>query len=175
MTPEAAVGRSKIGGTAALSAARPQEPTGRGRLDGAMTGPPGRGDPPAARGPGRRRRRTVRRTRRVAVRLSEEEWAVLIQAAARDGAALAAYVATAATGVARGEVTPIPASTADALRELAEARRQVQRFGVLVNQAVARLHATGTVPASLEPAVRVCAQAVNRLDDAAVRLRPPSS
>lgn len=108
------------------------------------------------------------------MRLDDAEWELLATAAGIEGTALAAYMALAAVGVARGEVTPIPSSTAELLRELANARRQVQRFGVLVNQAVAKLHATGEPAPALGDAVAICAGAVSRLDEAVVRVRSPS-
>jgi hypothetical protein len=58
----------------------------------------------------------------------------------------------------------------EVLRELVEARTQLRRFGVLVNQAVASLHSTGTPPASLVRAVELAARAVRRVDDATVAL-----
>jgi hypothetical protein len=57
------------------------------------------------------------------------------------------------------------------LGELLEARAQVRRFGVLVNQAVARLHASGELPGELGAAVAACTRAVGRLEVAAVAVR----
>lgn len=121
----------------------------------------------------RRRRRTSGRRRAVTVRLNDAEWELLAAAAGARGSALAAYMGLAALGVARGELTPLPSTTAELLRELSDARRQVQRFGVLVNQAVAKLHATGHAPPALGEALAVCARAVGRLDEAVLRVRPP--
>jgi hypothetical protein len=58
----------------------------------------------------------------------------------------------------------------EALRELVEARTQLRRFGVLVNQAIAALHSTGTPPASLMRAIDLATRAVRRVDDATVAL-----
>lgn len=124
---------------------------------------------------GRRRRRTSGRRHEITIRLDDRERELLVTAARANGAALAAYVSVAALGVARGEVTPVPSTTAELLRELADARRQVQRFGVLVNQAVAKLNATGQAPPALDPAVTICTRAVRRLDEAVVHVRPSRS
>ena len=56
------------------------------------------------------------------------------------------------------------------MRELVEARTQLKRFGVLVNQAVAALHSTGSPPASLVHAIELAARAVRRVDAATVAL-----
>jgi hypothetical protein len=58
----------------------------------------------------------------------------------------------------------------EALRELVEARTQLRRFGVLVNQAVTALHSTGVPPTGLVRAVELAARAVRRVDDATVAL-----
>lgn len=109
------------------------------------------------------------------VRLDDSELELLARAAEVDGSALAAYISLTALGVARGQLAPIPSTTAELLRELSDARRQVQRFGVLVNQAVAKLNTTGQAPPALGEAMGICTRAVLRLDEAVVRVRPPRS
>jgi hypothetical protein len=50
-------------------------------------------------------------------------------------------------------------------RQLFEARTAVNRFGSLVNQAVAALHSTGRAPMdALAHAVALCARAVRNVD-----------
>ena len=122
--------------------------------------------------PGSRRRRRGLRARehRMVVRLSVEEAAVIATAAAAAGMAPAAWAADAAAAVARDEVTPLPTTQREAVAELVAARLQVRRFGTLVNQAVAALHATGQPPTGLASAVSLCSRAVVRLDEATVRL-----
>ena len=122
--------------------------------------------------PGARRRRRAREPRdhRLLLRLSTEEAAVIATAAAAAGMAPMAWAADAAAAVARDEVTPLPTSQREAVGELVAARLQVRRFGVLVNQAVAALHATGQPPTGLASAVSLCSRAVVRLDEATVRL-----
>jgi hypothetical protein len=124
---------------------------------------------------GRRRRRTSGRRHEITIRLDDGERELLVKAARANAVALAAYISVAALGVARGEVMPIPSTTAELLRELTDARRQVQRFGVLVNQAVTKLNATGNAPPALDAAMAICTRAVRRLDEAVVRVRPPRS
>lgn len=92
-------------------------------------------------------------------------------AAALEGLTPTGYAAKAAVDVARGRVRPTPSTTADALAELLEARAQVRRFGVLVNQAVAKLNATGEADGALEAAVAACTRAVGRVEEAAVAVR----
>jgi uncharacterized protein (DUF2062 family) len=53
------------------------------------------------------------------------------------------------------------------VQELVDARRQWQRYGTLLNQAVARLHSTGQA-VELGAAVAGCERAVLRLQQAAV-------
>jgi len=130
----------------------------------------------AARGPrGPRTRRRLReseqRVHRLTPRFSVEELEDVTVAAALEGLTPTGYVAKAAVDVARGRVRPTPSTTADALAELLEARAQVRRFGVLVNQAVARLNATGEADGALEAAVAACTRAVGRVEEAAVAVR----
>jgi len=92
-------------------------------------------------------------------------------AAAVGGLTPTGYAAKAAVDAALARTAPVPVRTADALRELLEARAQVRRFGVLVNQAVAKLNATGELSAELGAAVAACTRAVGRVEEAAVAVR----
>lgn len=49
-------------------------------------------------------------------------------------------------------------------------RARVREIGVLLNQAVARLHSTGRPGQSLEPAARIAARRLERLDEAVLTL-----
>lgn len=80
------------------------------------------------------------------------------------------YVASTSVAVARGEVTPLPASTGDAVRELVAARTQLRRYGTLLNQVVARLHATGAADAALTAALDRCDAATLAVTGAVTRL-----
>lgn len=81
------------------------------------------------------------------------------------------YVAKAAVDLAAARVRPTPTAVVDALQELLVARRQVQRFSVLVNQAVAKWHANDKLPAELLSAVALVGRVLPRLEDAAVAVR----
>lgn len=107
------------------------------------------------------------RTRRVTVRLGEEEFAAIELAAGRAGLTTTGYVGAVALAAARGTVPPAPSQTQLALAELMAARAQVRRFGGNVNQAVAQLNSTGEAPEWLAQAVAMTARAVRRVDEAA--------
>lgn len=122
------------------------------------------------RASGRRRRRTSGRTYRLTLKFTAAEFAPVREAAAASGLTPTGYAASGAVALARGQVHPLPSSMGEALRELVEARTQLRRFGVLVNQAVAALHSIGTPPASLMRAIELATRAVRRVDDATVAL-----
>jgi len=122
-------------------------------------------------GSGRRRRRqVVARPHAVFARFSAEEFEVLGVAAAAAGLTPTSFVAARAVAVARGVVRPVPSGTAEVVRELVEARTQLVRFGVLLNQAVAKLNATGQVDGALAAAVQRCDAATASLRAATERL-----
>ena len=106
-------------------------------------------------GQGRRRaRQPVPRTRRVEFTLNGEEYALLVEAARRAGMARRAYVATvvlaaAANGPATSGQDPLEL----VLIELMRAAGLVRRIATNLNQAVAKLNATGQ-PAGDLPALR---------------------
>jgi len=106
----------------------------------------------------------------VFVRLSEEEFEVVGAAAAAVGLTPTSYVAASAVAVARGQVRPVPSGVGNVVRELVEARAQMVRYGVLLNQAVARLNATGEVDGSLVAAARRCDAATVSVRAATERL-----
>ncbi len=116
-------------------------------------------------GQGRRRaRQAVPRTRRVEFTLSGEEYAILVEAAGQAGMARRAYAAQAAlTAAANGN--PIsdqePLALALVLTELMRAAGLVRRIATNLNQAVAKLNATGQ-PAGNLPAC--AAQSIRRAD-----------
>ncbi len=118
----------------------------------------------------RRRRQVVARPHAVFARFSAEEFEVLGVAAAAAGLTPTSFVAARAVAVARGVVRPVPSGTAEVVRELVEARTQLVRFGVLLNQAVAKLNATGQVDGVLVAAVQRCDAATASLRAATERL-----
>ena len=117
----------------------------------------------------RRRRQVVARPRSVFARFSEEEFEVVSVAAAGVGVTPTSFVAAQAVAVARGLVCPVPSGVGEVVRELVEARTQLVRYGVLLNQAVARLHATGQVDGGLAAAAR-CDAAMSSVRAATERL-----
>ena len=114
-------------------------------------------------GQGRRRaRQPVPRTRRVEFTLSGEEYAVLVEAAGRAGMARRAYAAQAAlTAAATGSPISDREPLALVLTELMRAAGLVRRIATNLNQAAAKLNATGQ-PAGNLPAY--AARTIRRAD-----------
>ena len=95
-----------------------------------------------------------------------------LQAAAdRSGLARGAYAAEAALAAARGVAGAADVPLPEVLRELIGASGQVRRIGVNLNQAVARLHATGQRHGDLVPYAAECARGAARLDVVAEDVR----
>ena len=128
------------------------------------------GQPASAR-PRRRTRHQARRPRTVRFALTEEEYAELSAAARHAGLARGAYAAEATLSVARGAVTTPDAPLRDAFYALDRAALLVRRIGVNLNQAVAKLNATGQwsgdLPRYAEESIRRAA----RLEEAGEDLR----
>jgi hypothetical protein len=99
--------------------------------------------------------------------LTSAEYADLRAAADRSGLARGAYAAEASMAAARGTAGAADVPLREALRELVWASGQVRRIGINLNQAVARLHATGQRPGNLEPYAAECLRRAARLDAAA--------
>lgn len=128
--------------------------------------PPGSDE--AERGSGRHRSHgRPSRERRVNLRLSDDEYAALAEAAGTAGLTPAGFATEAALAAARGEGMPEHRALRALLVELMAARTQVRRYGVNVNRAVAQLQATGETPGWLERAAAGADRGVARLDDAA--------
>ena len=110
----------------------------------------------------RRARQPVPRTRRVEFALTGEEYAVIVAAAGRAGLARGAYVgqavlAAAANGRYAGGQEPLR----QVLIELMRAAGLVRRIGTNLNQAVAKLDATGQPTGDLP---RYAAESICRAD-----------
>ena len=129
------------------------------------------GRSPAGSRSRRRPRQPDARPRTVRLPLTEEEFADLEQAAGRAGLAKAAYAAEAALAVARGKAAEPDALFQDALAEVIHAAGLVRRIGVNLNQAVAKLNATGQSPGELIPCARICMRRAEHLDAVAEQLR----
>jgi len=119
----------------------------------------------------RRPRQPVPRPRLVKFFLTDDELAELDEAAGQAGLARGAFAAEVTMAVARGRQTKISAPLREALVELMSAAGLVRRVGTNLNQAVARLNATGQRGEDLLPAAQMCARVIRRLDEAAEHVR----
>jgi hypothetical protein len=86
------------------------------------------------------------------------------------GLAAAAYIVQAGLDRAEHRAAPICEVQREALAELIRASGLVRRIGTNLNQAVARLHATGAPGPDLGPAAAYCMRVANRLDEAASQI-----
>jgi len=128
----------------------------------------GAADQAAAR---RRARQAVPRPRLVKFFVTDQEIAELDDAAGRAGLARGAFAAEAALAAARGTQPRAASPLREALVELMSAAGLVRRIGTNLNQAVARLNATGQRGEDLLPAAEFCVRVIRRLDEAAEQLR----
>ena len=119
----------------------------------------------------RRSRQAVPRPRVVQFSLTEEEFAEVSVAAERSGLARGAFAAEATLAAARGVPARVWSPLREALVELMTAAGLVRRAGTNLNQAVARLNATGQRGEDLLPAAQFCVRVIRRLDEAAEQLR----
>ena len=120
---------------------------------------------------GRRSREAARRARRVEFTLTDEEFGELGAAAAQAGLSRGAYAAEAALAAARGGPGQVGVPLREALVELMSAAGLVRRVGTNLNQAVARLNATGQRGEDLVPSAQFCMRVIRRIDEAAEHLR----
>jgi hypothetical protein len=119
----------------------------------------------------RRSRQTVPRPRLVKFFLTEDELAELDDAAGQAGLARGAFAAEVTMAAARGRPTRSGAPLRETLVELMSAAGLVRRVGTNLNQAVARLNATGQRGEDLLPAAQFCVRVIRRLDEAAEHVR----
>src|SRR5712692_3732298 len=119
----------------------------------------------------RRSRQAVSRPRVVQFSLTEEEFTEVSIAAQRTGLARGAFAAEATLAAASGAPARTVSPVRDALVEVMSAAGLVRRAGTNLNQAVARLNATGQRGEDLLPAARFCVRVIRRLDDTAEQLR----
>jgi len=119
----------------------------------------------------RRPRQQARRCYRVEFSLTAGEFAALQEAAGRVGLARGAFAAQVVLAHVSGSAAGPQAPGREALRELLRAAGLVRRIGVNLNQAVARLNATGQRPGELDACARVCMRRVANLDAAAEQVR----
>lgn len=119
----------------------------------------------------RRSRGSSGRVRSVRFGLTEEEYREVRAAAEHAGMAKGAYAACATLAAARGLVNPAQSPFRQALTELIRAATLVRRIGVNLNQAVAKLNATGQRSADLLPYAAESLRRAERLDAAAEEVR----
>jgi hypothetical protein len=119
----------------------------------------------------RRSRQAVPRPKVVQFSLTEEEFEEVSAAAARSGLARGAFAADVTLAVARGTQSRAGSPVREALVELMAAAGLVRRVGTNLNQAVARLNATGQRGDDLLPAAQFCVRVIRRLDEAAEQVR----
>jgi len=125
------------------------------------------GDPQGSR----RSKHGGRRPHKVEFRLTNEELELLDNAARRSGRARGAYAAEVTLAAARGGSAGVSAALREALGELITASGLVRRIGVNLNQAVAKLNATGQRSGDLLPYARESLRRAGRLDAAAEEVR----
>ena len=120
----------------------------------------------------RRARQETRRPLRVHFSLTETEFAALEEAAGRAGLARGAFAAQVVLAhVNGGDAGGPEAPDREALRELVRAAGLVHRIGVILNQAVKKLNATGQRSGDLLACAAECMRRVEHLDEAAEQVR----
>ena len=125
-----------------------------------------------ASAPSRRRaRQAVKRSRTIRFDLTEAEFGEVRAAADQAGLARGAFAARAALAVARGGGLSDESPQRQALGEFIRAAGLVRRIGVNLNQAVAKLNATGQRSGDLLPYAAESLRRVHLLDQAADELR----
>jgi hypothetical protein len=124
------------------------------------------------RGQGARRaRQQPGRSRRVHFSLTEQEFAALEEAAGRTGLARGAFAAQVVLAHVNGSAAGPEAPDREVLRELVRAVGLVRRIGVNLNQAVARLNATGQRSGDLLLYARERMRRAGHLDEVAEEVR----
>jgi hypothetical protein len=103
--------------------------------------------------------------------LTGQEFAALEEAAGRAGLARGAFAAQVVLARVTGSTAGPEAPGREALRELVRAAGLVRRVGVNLNQAVARLNATGQRPGELVWYARASMRLAGRVDEAAEEVR----
>jgi hypothetical protein len=117
-----------------------------------------------------RRHQQPRRGRLMMLRYDEAEFAAVLDAARRSGLTPSGYAAEVALAFATESRPPEGDPLREALVELMQARTQVRRFAVNINQAMGVLHTTGEAPEWLARATDLTTQAVARLDAVTAKL-----
>jgi hypothetical protein len=119
----------------------------------------------------RRARQQPGRPFRVHFSLTEAEFAALEAAASRAGLARGAFAAQVVLAHVQGDAAGQETPGREALRELVRAAGLVRRIGVNLNQAVAKLNATGQRSGDLLWYARESLRRAGHLDEAAEEVR----
>ena len=124
-----------------------------------------------SRPPRRRARQPAKRRRTVRFDLRDEEFSELSAAADRAGLARGAFAAQVALLAARSGMVVAESPLREALGEFVRAAGLVRRIGVNLNQAVAKLNATGQRSGDLLPYAAESIRRAQLLDQAAEEVR----
>ena len=119
----------------------------------------------------RRSRQAVPRPKTVQFSLTQEEFDQLSNAATWAGMARGAFAAEVTLAAASGAQARTASPLRETLDELMAAAGLVRRIGTNLNQAVAKLNATGQRSDDLLPAAEFCVRVIRRLDEAAEQVR----
>ena len=104
------------------------------------------------------------RSRAMTIKFSPRECAEVQAAAERAGMAVSAWVGMTATSAARHEAVPLRQFQREVITELVRCGWQIGKAGVNLNQAVAKLNATGTPDDRLEPSAAWLLRVAERVD-----------
>ena len=119
----------------------------------------------------RRSRQAAPRPKTVQFSLTQDEFNHVSNAAARAGMARGAFAAEVALAATSGAQARTACPLRETLDQLMAAAGLVRRIGTNLNQAVAKLNATGQRSEDLLPAAEFCVRVIRRLDDAAEHVR----
>lgn len=120
------------------------------------------------RGSSRRERSEERREHRVTIRLTPSEMAALADAARREGLALAAFVAQAATDRAEYRAAPVGAVQRAAIAELIRISGLLCSADALLNQAITVPPSSGAACQDLAAAIAYTMNVLAQVDEATV-------
>jgi hypothetical protein len=119
----------------------------------------------------RRSRQAAPRPKTVQFSLTQDEFEHVSQAAAAAGMARGAFAAEVTLAAASGAQARTASPLRETLDELMAAAGLVRRIGTNLNQAVAKLNATGQRSEDLLPAAEFCVRGIRRLDEVAEHVR----
>ena len=119
----------------------------------------------------RRARQSEAQPRVVQSSLANEEFQEVSRAPERSGLVRGAFAAEATLAMARDAEPRMSSLLREALVELMAAAGLVRGAGTNLNQAVAKLNATGQLPGELVPCAQVCMRRAEHLDAVAEQLR----